>query len=131
VEIEALRSRRLGADGERVKIVRGSTTTVYLEGLCEEVAGGAAKAYYTLNGQVVAVRDRSTSAVTYLHGDHIGSVSVATTSGCTLASQQDYTSFGSYRGSGDIASQARSRQPLGAQRLYTSPAALARPRTAP
>jgi hypothetical protein len=87
-------------DGERVKVVRGSTTTVYLEGLWEEVAGGAAKSYYTVNGQTVAVRDRSSNAVTYLHGDHLGSVSVATNASGALASQQEYTPFGSHRGTG-------------------------------
>src|SRR6185503_1138940 len=40
--------------------------------------------------------------VTYLHGDHLGSVSIATTSGGAIASQQEYTPFGSHRGSGDI-----------------------------
>ncbi|HEY3233053.1 MAG TPA: hypothetical protein VGJ87_27725, partial [Roseiflexaceae bacterium] len=43
------------ADGERVKVVRGSTTTVYLEGLWEEPIGGAAKVYYTFNGQAVVL----------------------------------------------------------------------------
>src|SRR5205085_9846612 len=38
-------------DGERVKVVNGSTTTVYLEGLWEEPIGGAAKVSYTFNGQ--------------------------------------------------------------------------------
>jgi RHS repeat-associated protein len=68
----------------------------------EEAAGGAAKAYHSINGQVVAVRDRSANAITYLHGDHLGSVSVATTSGGALASQQEYTPYGSHRGTGDI-----------------------------
>ena len=40
--------------------------------------------------------------VTYLHGDHLGSVSVATTSAGGIASQQEYTPFGSHRGTTDI-----------------------------
>jgi len=67
------------ADGERLKVVRGSTTTVYVAGLWEEVIGGAVKSYYTLNGTVMALRDSGTNAVTYLHGDHLGSISLATT----------------------------------------------------
>ena len=58
--------------------MRGSVSTVYLGGLWEEVAGGAVKSYYTLNGTVVALRDSGANAVTYLHGDHLGSISLAT-----------------------------------------------------
>src|SRR6185295_7984615 len=57
--------------------------------------------YYSFNGQVVAMRNRSTNVVTYLHGDHLGSVSVATTSSGT-GTVQEYTPFGSHRGTGDI-----------------------------
>ena len=49
--------------------------------LAEETAGGATKVYYPFNGQTVAVRDTGTNVVTYMHGDHLGSVSVASTSG--------------------------------------------------
>ncbi len=66
------------ADGERLKVVRGSTTTVYVAGLWEELIGGAVKSYYALNGTVVALRDSGANAVTYLHGDHLGSISLAT-----------------------------------------------------
>jgi tetratricopeptide (TPR) repeat protein len=38
-------------DGERVKVVNGSVSTVYLEGLWEEPIGGAAKVSYSFNGQ--------------------------------------------------------------------------------
>jgi RHS repeat-associated protein len=40
--------------------------------------------------------------VTYLHNDHLGSVSVATSSGGALASQQEFYPWGTHRGSGDI-----------------------------
>jgi RHS repeat-associated protein len=77
------------ADGERVKVVNGSTTTVYLEGVWEEVVGGTTKVYYPFNGQMVAVRDTSANTVTYLHADHLGSISVATNiSGVPLNSQE-------------------------------------------
>jgi hypothetical protein len=53
------------ADGERGKVVRGSTTTVYLEGLWEEPVGGAPKLYYSFNGQAVVLYSYSPSAFTY------------------------------------------------------------------
>ena len=47
-------------------------------GLWEETVGGAVKSYYTLNGTLIALRDSGANVVTYLHGDHLGSVSLAT-----------------------------------------------------
>jgi RHS repeat-associated protein len=94
------------ADGERVKKVKGSTTTVYLEGLWEEVAGGATKVYYQFSGQVVAVRDTSSGVVTYLHSDHLGSVSVATSQSQGIANQQEYDAWGKVR-SGSMAATSR------------------------
>jgi len=83
-------------------LVRGSTTTVYLEGVWEEIAGGVTQIYYMFNGRVVAVRDSGTSAVTYLHNDHLGSVSVATDGSQAVVSQQEFYPWGTHRGSGDI-----------------------------
>ena len=85
------------ADGERVKLVRGSTTTVYLEGVWEEVVGGTTKVYYPFNGQTVALRDTSANTVTYLPGDHLGSVSVETTSSGTLLNSQEFDPWGKVR----------------------------------
>jgi RHS repeat-associated protein len=85
------------ADGERVKKVRGSVTTLYYEGQWEEVAGGAAQIVYTFNGQAIAMRASNTNAVTYLHGDHLGSVSVATNMAGAIASQQEYMPWGTRR----------------------------------
>jgi YD repeat-containing protein len=70
------------ADGERVTRTRSGTTTRYLEGLWE-VSGSTTQAYYAFTGQTVAVRNGS--AVTSLHGDHLGSVSVTT--GASTSSQ--------------------------------------------
>ncbi|NJO81982.1 MAG: RHS repeat-associated core domain-containing protein [Blastochloris sp.] len=86
------------ADSARVKVVRGSTETIFLEGLYEEIEGGAITKYYTLNGAVVAMREHtgSTSTVTRLHGDHLGSVSVATSSS-GVATQQEYDPWGQIR----------------------------------
>jgi RHS repeat-associated protein len=88
------------ADGERVKVVKGSTTTVYLGGTWEEAVGGAVKVYYPFSGQVVAVRDTGSGVVTYLHNDHLGSASVATTSAGAIASQQEYDAWGKVRSGG-------------------------------
>ncbi|NJN16641.1 MAG: hypothetical protein HC822_10390 [Oscillochloris sp.] len=86
------------ADSARVKVVRGSTETIFLEGLYEEIEGGAITKYYTLNGGVVAMREHSgsSSTVTRLHGDHLGSVSVATSSS-GVATQQEYDPWGQIR----------------------------------
>jgi hypothetical protein len=69
-------------------------TTAYFQGLWEQAIGGAAKQYYLFNGQVVAMRDSSTNAVTYLHGDHLGSVSLATNSSGAVVSQQEFDPWG-------------------------------------
>ncbi|MFL5800699.1 MAG: polymorphic toxin-type HINT domain-containing protein [Roseiflexaceae bacterium] len=91
------------ADGERVKKVRGSVTTLYDEGLWEETAGGATRIYYTFNNEVVAVRDSATNVVTYLHTDHIGTISLATSS-AGVGSVQHYYPWGTQRG-GDTITQ--------------------------
>jgi RHS repeat-associated protein len=83
------------ADGERIKVVAGSTSTVYLAGLWEETSAGATKAYYTFNGQVVAMRDSSDpDPVSYLHGDHLGSVSVASGAGASNKGSQRFDPWG-------------------------------------
>jgi RHS repeat-associated protein len=88
------------ADGERVVRVAGGVTTASFEGLWEQTTAGAWKTYYRFNGQVVALRDSATNAVTYLHGDHLGSVSVTTNASGT-ANVQEYDPWGSVR-SGSI-----------------------------
>jgi RHS repeat-associated protein len=73
------------ADGERITRTSSGVTTVYLVGgLWEETSAGAVKQYYPFNGTVVAVRD-SSAGVSYLHGDHLGSVSA--TSGAQAGGQ--------------------------------------------
>jgi RHS repeat-associated protein len=90
------------ADGERVKVVRGSTTTIYLEGLWEEVAGGVAKAYYSFNGQTAVMYTSSPSAFLYLHNDHLGSASVLTGASGTALSQQEFDPWGKVRSTATI-----------------------------
>jgi len=90
------------ADGERVAKTVGGVTTVYLQGVWEQIVGGASTRYYTFNGQVVAMRDSATNAVTYLHGDHLGSVSLATNSSGAVVSRQDFDPWGKARGTSTI-----------------------------
>jgi RHS repeat-associated protein len=85
------------ADGERVSVTRGGVTTLYLEGVWEEVVGGASKTHYLLGSQLIAVRDNGAGTVTYLHADHLGSVSLATGSGPVVQSRQYFTPWGSLR----------------------------------
>lgn len=83
------------ADGARVTKVRNGVTTLYLAGLWEETSDGLSrKAYYVVNGAPVAVRDLGNTQVTYLHGDHLGSVSVATDAAGQLLSRQYFDPWG-------------------------------------
>ena len=91
------------ADGERVaKTVSGTppVTTVYFQGIWEQTVGGASKLYYTFNGTVVAMRDTGTNTLTYLHSDHLGSVSLATNSSGVKVGQQDFDPWGAVRSGG-------------------------------
>lgn len=102
------------ADNTRVRKLRGSETTFSFGGVAEEeLASGIKRNYYTFNGQVIAQRETISkgSDLCYLHGDHLGSVSVA--SGVNLAnpaatpvSKQEYTPWGEER-SGDITATTR------------------------
>ncbi len=75
-----------------------SSTTIYLNGLWEETLDGAVKRYYALNGQTIAVRDSATGdAVTYLHGDQLGSVGLATDA-LGQSSAQFFRPWGDARG---------------------------------
>lgn len=71
-------------DGNRVKKTVGSTSTYYV-GNYYEVTNGAVTKYYYFGKQRVAMKVGS--AVTYLHGDHLGSTSVTTNASgqCTSA----------------------------------------------
>jgi YD repeat-containing protein len=97
------------ADGQRVTKVRAGVTTVYLEGgLWEETAGGTAKLTYLVGGQAVAVRSTAGfNLVTYLHTDHLGSVSVATDTSGALVSRAYYDPWGKIR-RGSVPQSARS-----------------------
>jgi len=51
--------------------------------------------YYAFNGQRVAMREGD--VVYYLHGDHLGSTSVASSDSGVLHSRQGYTPYGEVR----------------------------------
>jgi RHS repeat-associated protein len=95
------------ADGARVKKVRSGVSTIYLEGLLEQTSSGTTKKYYTLNGQTVAVNTvtATTSTLSYLHGDHLGSISVSTSS-TQVATAQEFDPWGKVR-SGGISQTSR------------------------
>ncbi|MBK9712369.1 MAG: hypothetical protein IPO81_13770 [Kouleothrix sp.] len=90
------------ADGERVAkavtVGTTTTTTVSFQGLWEQTTSGARTLYYTFHGQVVAMR--TSAGVTYLHGDHLGSVSLATDSAGAVVSRQDFDPWGAVRSGG-------------------------------
>jgi YD repeat-containing protein len=94
------------ADGERIGRTAGFTTTVFLGGMWQEdVAGGAVGVTHVLYGfHGASVAQRVTGAplpsVIYLHGDHLGSVSLATSSGGALSSQQEFDPWGKVRSGG-------------------------------
>jgi len=89
------------ADTNRVSSTRNGLTTFYL-GLWEENSNGVKKAYYQFGGSTVAVRvqDGTATGVTYLHADHLGSVSLATTSSGTIASLQFFDPWGKVKSGG-------------------------------
>gem|GEM_PF-1941960 len=94
-------TEQYGYDGDtnRVYRSRNGITTFYL-GQWEEDSTGVKKQYYSFGGSTVAMRDSSTNAVTYLHSDHLGSVSLATTSNGNIASQQYFDPWGKVKSGG-------------------------------
>jgi RHS repeat-associated protein len=85
------------ADGTRVSRTRGNVTTIYLGGLVEQ-EGTTTRTHYVFGGQVIAQREGST--VIYLHGDHLGSISVATSATGAVVSKQEFTPWGEVRSGG-------------------------------
>ncbi len=103
-------------DGRRVTRATGGATWLSLGGgLWEERLGARAagpggwvvRQVYLLHGRAVAQQEDTPSAINspsgrvFLHGDHLGSVSVVTDNDRRVLSRQDYTPWGEARG-GDI-----------------------------
>jgi len=87
------------ADGARVKRTRAGVTTYYVGGTWEEDSSGARKQYYLFGTQVIAQRD-SSNTLTYIHGDHLGSTSLTTSSSGASVSQQEFDPWGKVRSGG-------------------------------
>jgi len=76
--------------------------TSYYFGGAYEVTGDTIRKYYSFAGQTIAVREYntstpSTSTLSYLLTDHLGSVVAITNASGTLTSQQRYLPFGGQR----------------------------------
>jgi len=100
------------AEGERVKKVRGAVTTYYIGGLYEEQVSSLSttyRYYYTFSGQTVAQREyvvnTGSNTVKYLHGDHLGSVSLVTSSTGASAGVQEFDPWGKVRSGGTVGTQ--------------------------
>lgn len=100
-------SYRYNADGQRVSRVVGSQTTVYLgESWEEDVVGGQARSHVLLNGVPVAVvtwSGTTAQSIVYLHQDHLGSISVATSAANgspVLLNAQEFDPWGAVRSGG-------------------------------
>jgi len=104
------------ADGQRVTRSTGGVTWLSLGGgMWEErleasaagPGGWVVRQVYMLQGRAVAQQEdtpgaiNSPSGLVYLHGDHLGSVAVATDNVRRALARQDYTPWGEARG-GDI-----------------------------
>jgi YD repeat-containing protein len=96
------------ADSARVKKVRGSVSTYYLDGMWEEDSTGMVRKYYTLGDQTVASRTvtSTTNAVSYLQGDNLGSVSLTTDASGVAGTPQEFDPWGKVR-SGVISATRR------------------------
>ncbi len=99
------------ADGTRISRARAGVTTVYLGKVWEQdVQSGAStktRAFVMLQKRAIAQRERVASPASdttiYLHGDHLGSVSAATSSSGAILSRQAFTPWGELRsGGGDV-----------------------------
>jgi YD repeat-containing protein len=121
------------ADGQRVTRVRGTVTTVYVNGLYEEErTSGKTRLHYPFNGKIIAQRERtsagSAGTLLYLHGDHLGSVGLATSTTGGVTSRQEFKPWGELRvGGADMRRPAACQARRGGVALGTSRAAVRRP----
>jgi RHS repeat-associated protein len=86
------------ADGVLVRRTSGGVTTVFVGPHAEWNSSTGWTNYYHFNGQRVAMRN--SSGVFWLHGDHLGSASLATNSAGGTHSQVRYGPFGNERWTG-------------------------------
>ena len=97
-------------DGKRVLREDGSGVTVYLGAVEVHVTGTqrVTKTYYFAGSQRIAmsVSGSGGGELTYLHGDHLGSASLATDASGTLLNEMRYRPFGETR-YGDVPTDRR------------------------
>jgi len=86
-------------DGVRVRKTDPSGTTLYV-GDIEVLITGTTQvttSYYAFGGAMVAMRSAAGGPLTYLHGDHLGSASLATNASGAKVSEQRYKPYGELR----------------------------------
>ncbi|WP_276522354.1 RHS repeat-associated core domain-containing protein [Kallotenue papyrolyticum] len=66
----------------------------------EDLQTGVTRSLYQFNGQIIAQRSSDSGGLIYLHGDHLGSVSLATNASGAVVSRQDFDPWGSIRSGG-------------------------------
>ena len=75
----------------------------------QDLRTGTERLHYAFAGDIVAQREVTNGwgPLVYLHGDHLGSVAVATSDTGAVVSRQDFTPWGEVR-SGGVGQTARS-----------------------
>jgi RHS repeat-associated protein len=98
----AVASYGYDAGNARYKKTEGGVTTIYFgDGYEKNLSTGAVTTYYHFGGKRIGLRKSTTgAAVTYLHGDHLGSASVATDNAGTVVNQQRYRPYGEIEAGG-------------------------------
>ena len=92
------------ANGQRVTRTRQGVTTLYFGMHEEEITSGQSttRTLYSFGGctiqrTAVTVSGTTTTTLAYLHGDHLGSVSLTTNASGVVTSQQNYDAWGKVR----------------------------------
>ncbi len=74
---------------------------MYVAGLyAEDLQTGVTRMLYLFNGQVIAQRSSDASGLISLHADHLGRVSLATSSSGAVVRRQDFDPWGVVRSGG-------------------------------
>jgi hypothetical protein len=69
----------------------------------------ATRTLYAFNGAVIAERNSADGSLVYLHGDHLGSVTAATTASGGVASRQEFDPWGAVRSGSVVGGRAAAR----------------------
>ncbi|MCE7989942.1 MAG: RHS repeat-associated core domain-containing protein [Caldilinea sp. CFX5] len=93
-------------DGIRVRKTTNGVNTFYPNRFYEQ-SGSAITKYYYFGGKRVAMRQGHTTPLTYLYGDHVGSMAYATQQNGTFVTEQGYWGYGRYRRGGALPTDHR------------------------